>query len=206
MTHTSRAATRLLLFIISGVLVTSPAMAISYTFGISPSMTVLANQPVDIPAVIINTSSTPIDFMCSVGRCGGFHGVGAVLPTEGLNALNISFDNILNQFVGLVLAPSERFNFTFMNITFDPSNPIGNPSGTTLHPTFFFNLQGGTAAIPTTISVGNQVSFAPFTFVSSTGMLCGQPNPVPEPSMLWPSLAAMVAIAVCVERRRRQEP
>jgi hypothetical protein len=191
------AAIRLLVFILLGVLITDPAMAIpSYTFGISPSMTVVANQSVDIPAVIINTSGTPIDFMCAVDRCGGWHGVGAVLPTEGLNALNISFENILNQFVGRLLTPSESFKFTFANMTFDPSNPIGNPLGTTLHPQFFFNLQGGTAAISTTISVGDHLSFAPFTFACSTG--CS----VPVPSMLWPTVAGMVGVFLFAERRR----
>jgi hypothetical protein len=164
-------------------------------------MTVLANQSVDIPAVIINTSSAPLDFMCSVDRCGGFHGVQAVLPTEGLNALNLNWNNILNQFIGRVLAPSESFNFTFTNMTFDPSNRIGNPSGTTLHPQFFFNFQGGTAVIPTTISVGDQVSFAPFTFACSTGTGCS----VPAPSMLWPTLAGLLGIAIVGERARRRQ-
>ena len=178
-------AIRFSILILFSILLATPAGAVSFDFGISPSMTVFANQPSFIPAAIINTANTPLNFGCASASCGGLSvgaAVGAGRFPEGLNALNFQFgsgspESLLSQFSGRTLAPNETFNFTFGTVNFNPSESIGNPFGTVLHPTFSFDIDQVSASIPTTISVGEQVSFSPFSFVAATAT-----TSAPEPS------------------------
>jgi hypothetical protein len=162
------------------------ADSFGFDFGTSPSITVIANQTVSIDAAIINTCSTPLDFGCGSFLCGGLSFVAYVTagPGEGLNALNFSFGSF-TPFIGLLLAPNQRFDFVFGTVDFDPSVTIGNPFGTVLHPNFGFKIaplpgaEAFDARVPTTISIGDQVSFSPITFVAAT-----PGGVVPEPSSL----------------------
>jgi hypothetical protein len=185
------------LSLIVGLLLSTPAMAdpVSFEFGFSPSITVIANQTTSIAAAIINTSNIPLDFGCAFVTCGGLRfGVAADAgPGEGLDALNLSFGSFSNQFAGLVLAPFQRFDFTFGTIDFDPSVTLGNPFGNVLHPTFSFYIDRLYANVPSTISVGDQVSFSPLTFVSA---------PEPEPSSFALLVTGMLALLAFAARRR----
>src|SRR5262249_41247910 len=125
------------------------ALANPFDFGFSSSITVVANVDVLIPAVIINRGVTAIDF----DVVSAILGVRAA-PGEGLNALNFEFLMISEQFGGLILEPDERFDFIFGKINFDPSNSIGNPLGTALHPTFTFQIDTEVAGLASTISIG----------------------------------------------------
>jgi predicted permease len=191
------------------LLLAAPAWAISFNFGVSPSITVLANQPVSIPAAITNTSDTAMEFGCAISTCEKLD-FGAGInsgPGEGLNALNFTFGsgpNTFNaQFVGVVLAPANTFNFTFGTINFDPSIPDGNPLGTVLHPEFGFVFRNpqvtALTLTPVTIAVGEHVSFAPPTFMASVATPV---TSVPLPSMWWPTLLGFVGLAGLVAWRR----
>jgi len=192
-----------MLGVIIAVLIATPAMAIPFDFGVSTSVTVIAYQRVSIGAAIINRSDTSIDFGCALVECGGLDfGAGlAAGPGEGLDALNFSFGSFYSQFVDLVLAPDERFDFTFGTIDFDPSITDKTVSVSVLHPIFQFRIGHGPeeefASLPATISVGDHVEFGPITFVHSSPT-----PPVPEPSSL--SLLAMGLLGMVAFAARRR--
>lgn len=188
----------------------SPAWGLSFDFGFSPTITVRANESVVIPGSITNTGDTAIEFGCAITTCGGLD-FGASIdrgPGEGINALNFSTGgSFYSQFVGVVIAPSDTFQFAFGTITFNPLETAGNPLGTILHPTFGFDFRNPPvlASLPTTITAGEQVSFAPFTFVSSVvGLPTPDPVPtgsVPLPSMFWPTLAGLLGLIAFTWKR-----
>jgi len=153
-------------------------------------VTVPAGVDVLLPAVIINGGSESIEFGCAKVPCGGpDFGVSIISAFgEGLNALqpellDASGNGFHEQFAGLTLAPGGSFNFSFVNINFDPTISVGNPLGNVLHPTFGFRFEGYRADVPITISTGDALSFGGNVTVPLTTSL----SPVPEP----PSLVLM---------------
>jgi hypothetical protein len=191
---------RVILGLVVTLLAASPLMAVSFDFGISPLMTVLAGQTVSIDAVITNRSTTSITFgdldfscpsSCSTNYTFGA-GIGASsLDAYGLNPLNFHWgpgfdpnavgnaDSFANQFVGLVLAPNQSFDFTFGTITFDPS------SVTVAHPTVEFRMGTSFVYIPITISVADQISCSPLTYTSSaSGQTVNDGGPTSAPCVL----------------------
>ena len=134
------------------------AVTDSFEFIVSNFITVSAHEYTLIPAAIVNRQGTDLDFaelaIGDVGAGFGAHG------GEGLNPLNIEWNGGWNgvnwgsPFMALVLAPGERFDFTFARINFDPSEALGNPLGTLLHPSLSFRIGSDQAQAPVAISVG----------------------------------------------------
>ena len=183
-------------------LLTAPdcaASAISFDFGISPTIDVTQNVVVPIPAAIINRGSDPLVFGCALVSCGGLDfGASVTAPFgEGLDALQFSFtSSFYPQFVGLVLQPNQRFDFLFGTIDFDPSVSVGNPFGTVLHPIFGFRIDDAFASVPVTITAGDHTSFAPPIFAPSSSS-----SVVPEPSTFL--LLATGVASLGMKRRLR---
>jgi hypothetical protein len=183
----------------------SNASEIAFDFGISPTITVMPNIDVVIPAAIINRGSDSLLFGCALVPCGGLD-FGAGLsngPGEGLNALQFTFFDpeaiaFYQQFVGLVLLPNQRFDFLFGKMNFDPSIVLGNPSGTILHPTFDFRIDNAFSYIPVVIQVGEQTTFAPLEFQPSESV-------VPEPNSLVLLGTAGFGLLYKMRRRRKQD-
>lgn len=200
-------AIRFSIFILFSILVANPAGAVSFDFGISPSMTVIDNQPSFIPAAIINTANTPLDFGCAIASCGGLNvgaTVGVVGSIEGLNALNFQFgpnsaDSFHSQFGGRTLAPNETFNFTFGNVNLNPSEPIGTPFGTVLHPTFSFDIEQVSALVPLRFPLENRWHSARFLLLRQ-----GEPRPLPSPQIFSSLPAVSPAYRVVVPEDRPQ--
>ena len=174
------------------------ALASPFDFGFSSSITVVANVDVLIPAVIINHGVTAIDFDSATHILAV-----QAAPGEGLNALNLEFVRVSEQFGGLILEPNERFDFIFGKINFDPSNSIGNPLGTILHPTFSFRVDTEEAGLASTISIGAETTLSPLTFVPSTGPLMSVPE---TGGALLYSLWGFVATGPIAWWRRRRLP
>jgi hypothetical protein len=175
------------------------ALAIPFEFGISSSITVVANVDVLIPAAIINRGAAPIAFCASVSCPEANYGAIVMAgPEEGLNALNFVFLNsgtegFFAQFVGVTLPPNGRFDIIFGKINFDPSISVGNPLGTVLHPTFGFQLDQIFARVDSIVSVGTETTFSPLTFSRSE-------SSVPEPPMTLLLLGAGI-VGLIIARR-----
>jgi hypothetical protein len=187
----------------------TPTAAITFGFEFSPAIILVANQDTAVPAAITNLGATALQFGCARVPCGGLDfGAGvAAAQGEGLNALNFFFGptrdfgfSFFDQFVGLTLAPGQRFEFTFGTIEFDPSNPVGNPFGTALHPTFDFRIDGDFASVNSVVAIGPETTFASFIFSESPL------GPVPEPATLvfWGMSLVGLGLARWLRRRSRE--
>ncbi len=179
------------------------ATPFDFQFGISPEITVRANERVLIGAAIVNRGTDTLNFGCARVSCGGLDfGAGVSDGSgEGLNALNFMFleprgDSFYSQFAGITLVAGERFDFLFGTIYFDPSNPIGNPLGTVLHPTFSFRFGADIALVTSTVSVGTDAVFSPFKFSDGNA-----PTTLPVPSSLLLIGSGLVGLGFSKRRR-----
>jgi hypothetical protein len=151
------------------------ATPFDFEFGFSPEIVVVANHDVLIAAALINRGTSALNFGCALPICGGldFTAIVTAAAGEGLNALNLTFEpTFFSQFAGVSLDPGHRFDFLFARVNFNPLDPVGNPLGTVLHPTFSLRIGSQAALIQSTISVGSATAFSPLVFSV----------PVPEPS------------------------
>ena len=165
------------------------ATPISFTFGMSPDITVPANERVDLPAVLINTGMDPIVFDDLNHLSWGF----AAATNEGLDALNIEFPGL--QFENVTLAIGQTLPFVFASIQFDPS------STTVLHPTVNFSMRevGESqlmAQMALTIMVGTELEFGPLSFAPAVAL-----EPIPEPATFL--MLVSVGAAAGLSRLRR---
>ena len=153
---------------------------IQFMFGLSSSMTMVQNQYVPIPAAIVNSGSSTLDFgMLDFGASFG-------IPATYRDPY-VDFDFRLpiggswfDQFDGLALAPGQRFDFVFGRF-----NVANNPIGAVLPSIFSFRIGERdsrsycgrciTAQSRPRVVVGSEPAFSSFTFVESA---------VPEPSTL----------------------
>jgi hypothetical protein len=171
------------------------SLAVPFDFGFSPAIILIASQDTLIPAAIINRGTTALQFGCARSSCGGPDFGASVTAVqfaangEGLNALNFSFGptrdpgiSFRDQFVGVTLASGERFDFTFGRIQFNPSEPLGNPFQTVLHPQFGFVIDGDLASVDSVVAVGSETAFKTFLFSESQSP--APLGPVPEPGTL----------------------
>lgn len=169
------AATLLMSALIVASATETRADPIGFQFGVPAAMTLVQNQPVPIPAAIINTGTVALEFdALSFG--GGYAPSGPpVLPSafdpgpEGNDG-----QSFYAQFSGLRLESGDRFDFIFGRL-----NVLGTPIGTVLRPRFSFQLNFPSGRVfaenSPVVTVGSVISYAPLAFVDN------EPAPVPEP-------------------------
>lgn len=159
----------MLLILLLGALKTNSALAISFDFGVSPSITVIAGQEVNLAAALINTDTVAVDFS-AVPFGEGFDFFG-----NSGSVINTTFGNFPDNLSGVILAPNQRVDFLFGTFTVDASQPVGTILN--IGASFAIGRSPDRVVLhhPIDITVGNTLSFAPITFISSA---------VPEPSSL----------------------
>jgi len=157
---------------------------ITFDVGLPTSITLVVGTPTPIPAAIINTSPDPLVFGCARMVCGGLH-------PHAPFGIPLSDDPFLSyvqgpsgsgsyedQFVGLVLAPNERFDFTIFSFTLEATPPAP------LAPFFQFLLQDGSNHVSSPfvqppIIAGDTTVISPLVFHSAPA-----PAIAPEPAAI----------------------
>ena len=118
------------LFVIAVVRPVRGEPIIPFAFGMSASITVPANERIELPAILMNTGTEPLVFADLDGYGRGW----AADPGDlwGLNPLNIQFGAV--DFAGVTIPVGGLFTFPFSSILFDPS------LATQLHPVVSFQI------------------------------------------------------------------
>jgi hypothetical protein len=171
----------------------SRADTIQFQFGFSPSFTIVEGQEAFIPAAIVNTGLSALEFGCARIPCGGLDfgasfGAGTLFQNQfefgpsGTGA--VSF---YDQFVGLTLDPGERFDFVLGRLA------VFAPLGTEFHPMLTFRIQEPVAFFSSIGRIGTEVRFSPLEFVDNRPV-------IPEPTTL---LLMGSGVAYLLRRRLR---
>lgn len=167
---------------------------LAFAIGIPEEITLVVGVPTAIPAAIINIRDTPLSFGCAHTGCGGIEpavpfspgAFGAFLSqVEGPSGGS----SYLDQFVGLVLAPDERFDFTLMRLTLnsDPGMPfsVTMAFGMMSSALDFITQSPNT---PVLITPGDLTSISALTFIDR------HPPTVPEGGSVLPLAAIALAL------------